>query len=431
MNTATLDLTSIIAQPSCEIEDVSNLRDSALCSSTAWEDLQEAAKAFEAPANPAMAIKQAYCLVLLGRAREALAQLDTAGDSPAAGWVKAQALLECGKPAEAQELLAPVATCDAASSLPIKATLVRALRSCGQAEAALKLALKLYDAHPSQPFVAFELGAAYEQLGRYDMATEHFEETLALDPTYAEALFRLAYHHELRGSREQALSLYGKLAATQPAYARGLINYALMLEDDGDYDQALDLYNQVLAVHPNHARARLFRDDALASLDMYYDEEQARRSDRRNAILRIPVTDFELSVRARNCLNKMNIRNLGDLVTKTEEELLSYKNFGETSLQEIKQMLAQKGLWLGMFREPSKTPQAADGSAADLLSKPISALDLSVRARNCMERLQIRTVGELAAKSELELMGVKNFGQTSLNETKQKLTALGIGLRQV
>ena len=69
---------------------------------------------------------------------------------------------------------------------------------------------------------------------------------------------------------------------------------------------------------------------------MYYDEDQERREDKRNKILRTPINDFELSVRSRNCLAKMGVHTLGDLVKKTEPELLSYKNFGETSLQEIK-----------------------------------------------------------------------------------------------
>ena len=58
---------------------------------------------------------------------------------------------------------------------------------------------------------------------------------------------------------------------------------------------------------------------------------------------RFPITDFELSVRSRNCLKKMNIRSLGDLLKTTEQELLSYKNFGETSLNEIKALLDAKG----------------------------------------------------------------------------------------
>ena len=63
-----------------------------------------------------------------------------------------------------------------------------------------------------------------------------------------------------------------------------------------------------------------------------------RRGGRASAItvlkqlLEIPVTDFELSVRSRNCLRKMNIRTLGDLTRTTEAALLASKNFGETSL---------------------------------------------------------------------------------------------------
>ena len=63
------------------------------------------------------------------------------------------------------------------------------------------------------------------------------------------------------------------------------------------------------------------------------------------------MTDFELSVRSRNCLKKMNIRTLGDLTRVTEQQLLSSKNFGETSLDEIKEMMTTKGLHLGQSLE--------------------------------------------------------------------------------
>ena len=68
-------------------------------------------------------------------------------------------------------------------------------------------------------------------------------------------------------------------------------------------------------------------------------------------VLSIPVTDFELSVRSRNCLQKMGIMTLGDLCRCTEQELLASKNFGETSLVEIKEMLATKGLRLGQYAQ--------------------------------------------------------------------------------
>ena len=65
---------------------------------------------------------------------------------------------------------------------------------------------------------------------------------------------------------------------------------------------------------------------------MYYDEDAQKKRDRLSQVLSIPVTDFELSVRSRNCLQKMGIMTLGDLCRCTEQELLASKNFGETSL---------------------------------------------------------------------------------------------------
>ncbi len=60
------------------------------------------------------------------------------------------------------------------------------------------------------------------------------------------------------------------------------------------------------------------------------------------------VNELELSVRAANCLKNANIRTIADLVTKTEAEMLKTKNFGRKSLNEIKEILAEMGLSLGM-----------------------------------------------------------------------------------
>src|SRR5207302_9180518 len=97
--------------------------------------------------------------------------------------------------------------------------------------------------------------------------------------------------------------------------------------------------------------------------------------------LEIPVTDFELSVRSRNCLKKMNIRTLGDLTRVTEQQLLSSKNFGETSLSEIKEMMGTKGLRLGQSLEEGaqyetrfRPQQTLSDEQQAILSKPISDL---------------------------------------------------------
>jgi len=70
--------------------------------------------------------------------------------------------------------------------------------------------------------------------------------------------------------------------------------------------------------------------------------------------LRLPISELELSVRSSNCLREANIKSIADLVKKTEEEMLSFKNFGKKSLTEIKELLAGMGLILGMQVDPKK-----------------------------------------------------------------------------
>jgi len=60
------------------------------------------------------------------------------------------------------------------------------------------------------------------------------------------------------------------------------------------------------------------------------------------------VDDLELSVRSANCLKNANIRYIGELVTRSEAEMLKTKNFGRKSLNEIKEILSEMGLGLGM-----------------------------------------------------------------------------------
>ena len=68
----------------------------------------------------------------------------------------------------------------------------------------------------------------------------------------------------------------------------------------------------------------------------------------RDHYLAQPISELELSVRAENCLEWANIKTVRDLVIKTERELLAYKGLGRGSLLEIKEQLANIGLWLGM-----------------------------------------------------------------------------------
>ena len=250
------------------------------------------------------------------------------------------------------------------------------------------------------------------------------------------AAFRLAVLYDRRAEDAKAIELYERICTSPPVHLNALMNLAVLYEDNNHYDEAHRCLDAILRTNPNHERARLYMKDVESARSMHYDEDLDGRGDRRNAVLNIPVTDFELSVRSRNCLKKMNIRTLGDLLKTTEQELLSYKNFGETSLNEIKALLAQKGLRLGQAAEDAKggvrrSTSVAGNVAPEILNKSVADLELSVRSRKALQRLNINLLGELAARTEDELLGCKNFGQTSLNEIKQQMTNFGLTLRKL
>jgi DNA-directed RNA polymerase subunit alpha len=269
------------------------------------------------------------------------------------------------------------------------------------------------------------------------VAVSELRRAVAADPQSA-TFFQLAYQLDLMGEEEEAIAMYERSCEIPPAPINALMNLAVLYEDRADFARAERCLRQVLETAPNHPRAKLYMKDVQASREMVIDEEIDRDKVKRNAMLDIPVTDFELSVRARTCLKKMNIRTLGDLLRTTEAELLAYKNFGESSLLEIKQMLASKGMRLGQGVEDAhrqarrKILDQLRGSGNEqMLKKSVSDMNLSVRARKALQLLNIQTLGDLVSHTEAELMGVKNFGATSLQEVKDKLVEYGLSLRKL
>lgn len=94
--------------------------------------------------------------------------------------------------------------------------------------------------------------------------------------------------------------------------------------------------------------------DVFVDFDESYVEfeEEPSQEDREKAeldkILAMSIDEIELSVRASNCIQKANIKTIGDLIQKSEADMLKYKNFGKKSLNEIKKILTDMGLSLGM-----------------------------------------------------------------------------------
>lgn len=282
----------------------------------------------------------------------------------------------------------------------------------------------------------YQLARLRDAQGQYTEAIANYEIAIELDPAHQHALFYLAYACDLRGDDEAAIDYYKQVTKTAPVYINAVLNLAVLYEDAGQCEKAMDCVEAVLKSHPNHEKARLFAKDVESSMVMVYDEEKEKRRDRQSRMLRIPISDFELSVRSRNCLKKMGIFTIEDLLRTTEAELLSYKNFGETSLVEIKKILDTKGLTLGMALEGQEggTPEDEgddDETNEELLNKSVDDIELSVRVRRALPKLGIQTLADLIGKTEAELLGCKNFGVTSLNEVKERLTSYGLSLRQL
>jgi len=408
----------------------------------------------EAPAGSAQAaLRRATLLYLLSKPAATLEAVGLNDASPQATLLRGLASLELGDPVVAAAAFTSLVGTDMEGE-SFLTNLATAAALSGDSALAQKAAAKL----PDGANALYAEGIALESDGEYAEARQKFEEAVARDPEHARALFRLAHRYDNEGEDKKAIEYYGRCIALHPAHVNSLQNLALLYEDKDRYAEAESCYRRVLRADPNHVRARIGLKDVLASQSMYYDEDHERREDRRAQVLRTPITEFELSVRSRNCLAKMDIVTLGDLVRKTEPELLAYKNFGETSLQEIKDILAQKGLQLGLPAEddtPLYTAPAQEAEehldalfggpvtspmqvplgggpigGADPMDVPIEKLDLSIRARRCMENLEIATIGDLLRHSENELLASKNFGQTSLNEVRRKLEAFGMALKR-
>lgn len=87
----------------------------------------------------------------------------------------------------------------------------------------------------------------------------------------------------------------------------------------------------------------------LGEVEVEEDEKEETREDKELLDkLKLSVSELELSVRSGNCLREARIKTIGDMVRKTEQEMLQYRNFGKKSLTEIKEILKGMGLSFGM-----------------------------------------------------------------------------------
>jgi DNA-directed RNA polymerase subunit alpha len=369
-------------------------------------------------------------LWILRRYEEAAGVLAEVDDAAEGAYFRGLCLIETGEYAEAVKALRAASkagqnafACDMAAA--------EAHRRAGQRDKALAILGEYEEDDVEEAELHYQKGRCLEDAYRYEAAMEAYERAVELDAQHAGALFRMGYWHDLRGNDDVAIGCYEKAAEVTPLFANVLLNLGMLYEDHGKYRQARRVYARLNAADPLNPRAKMYLQDAEASLAMYYDEATERRQHRTQALLKTPLSDFELSARSRACLDKMNIRTLGDLARLSEDELVQSKNFGETSLAELRRLLQSKGLHFGYGRAdmPAAVEALSAPEESGLHAKSISDLDLSIRSQKCMRTLGLTTIGELIQRTERELLQCQNFGQTSLEEVKAKLDELGLELK--
>ncbi len=403
----------------------------------AYRDMRDAVAELEnqKTRSPATSARLGICLYLMGRYTDAIGLLAHSDGGALTHYYLGKSQLMLDKYDEALKSYEQSERAGYDKGIVALAK-AEAMRYSGDAKGSLAILDNLSGAVESTAEYLYQRAATVQALGgNQKEVIALLERAVTADDAHPGALFGLALENDRHGNDQYARELYERAARRFPSHVGTLLNLGVLYEDLEQYERAKGCYHRILDAYPNHPRARLFLKDAEASRDMFYDEDARRRMDRMSQVLGIPVTDFELSVRSRNCLQKMGIMTLGDLTETTEQELLASKNFGETSLVEIREMLTSKGLELGQFAnqkrmdEPLYDPDALSADERILLDRPISDLNLSVRARKCMVRLGLTTIGELVRRTGDDLLECKNFGVTSLNEVREKLTIAGLKLR--
>src|SRR5947199_333616 len=174
----------------------------------------------------------------------------------------------------------------------------------GEAKAILA---KLKDAAAHNAEYYYQEGGLAEAEGDTARAARAYERAVELEPRHAGALFRLGFLNDLQGNDQEAIGFYERCLKYPPIGKGVLYNLGVLYEDNEQYDKATECYRRLAKADPLDDRAKLFVNDGEASLSMYYSPEEEQISQAHRLVMETPITDFELSVRSRNCLKRMNI----------------------------------------------------------------------------------------------------------------------------
>ena len=261
--------------------------------------------------TPASAVRLGVCCYLLGRYEQAEQTLARADGGALAHYYLGRAKIEQGKYREA------IACYESARTAGYDAdtcalAIAETHRFLGEAPQAMAILDQMFGPVEQTAEYLYQRAAAVSAVGgNPSEVVALYERAVEADRRHSGALFGLAMENDRRGNDEEALQLYQRAAESYPTYVGALLNLGIMYEDFQYYDRAQQCYQRILDHFPDHPRARLYLKDAAASRDMFYDEEALKRQDRMTQMLSVPVADFELSVRSRNCLQRMGDSHAG------------------------------------------------------------------------------------------------------------------------
>jgi len=149
-----------------------------------------------------------------------------------------------------------------------------ALRYQGKTENALKTLDDLFGPIEQTADYLYQRGATVAAIGGNPAeVVALYERAVETHELHPGALFGLALENDRRGNDSVAMEHYQRAANCFPSHVGALLNLGIMYEDQQRYELAQHCYQRILDVYPTHDRAKLFCKDAMASRDMFYDEE--------------------------------------------------------------------------------------------------------------------------------------------------------------
>lgn len=218
------------------------------------------------------------------------------------------------------------------------------------------------------------------KVGLFDEAEKMFGQLAKKLDGSADYHYLRGLSSDLQGFFSEAGDAYERALELEPGHARSLFRLAHMLDLHGDDARAVELYEQLRKLRPCHV-------NTMINLGTIYEDRG----------------DYE---RAAECY-----RAVLDYYPNHARAKLYYRDAVASS---------------SMFYDEDAARREA--KIQQILSQPVAEISCSPRVRAALQRLNVTTLGDLAQKTEEDLLGLPNFGRTSLRELREILTARGLNL---